>query len=341
MPPILNGGDNLPLSQPSYASAVGDPLVVDTAGSVPPRDRIGSFKRKKLSSDSQTFEHQSFDHFASLSLSMATIYKELEGFTVTKNGKEKENAKIIGAMNRGLGEIETKLSDLAKFTFELAKDHDKVDERLCKLESTIKVNVASGDIVSNIENSAAYQKVCVETMNSNLISKIHDFDLGNETKGTHSSLIDTIKNRFEECHPSLPLEGVIITPLAKATVCKEGGKHIIPILLKSKSYDDRVKLDKELRTLNVNPSFHWPKDLVPAIKKIRSQLKAFKNDDVDLNNKQVCIRPTSTGKSLRISYRQTFNDSWTLLDNVKTPAPNPLILNTKFQQPCFSKFFKL
>ena len=305
-------------------------------GLFPFRERANSKRARVSSSDNP--QDLSFDLFSELTTTISKIRIDLEKQTLNKNGIKNDKDKFLTPISNGLDTIENRLSDIARFCFNLSSSHSTLLTRVEKLESTISVNVASGDLVSDIEKSATYKDLCNQTMNSNLLSKIPNLDMGTPTKLDRPEMIDSIKSKLYETLPPNSLKDVIITPLSKETHDKEG-KNIIPVLLKSKDKDTRFKLDKVIKDNNFALNYHWPKDLVPYIRQIRTKVSKIANDNLNLANKQILVRPSITGKSLYISYRDDFNKPWITLESVKTPATSSMLKNTKFTQPCVSKFF--
>lgn len=330
-------------SQTPSAETVGSqPLV----GLLPFRERANS-KRARVGS-SENPQDLSFDLFTDLTSTMTQIRADLDKQTWNKNNTKADRDKFLTPISNGLDILEKRLSDIGNFCFSMAKSQDKLVEekngliaRIEKLESTISVNVASGDLVSEIDKSATYKDLCNQTMNANLLSKIPNLDLGVAVNEPREALVETIKKKLNETLPPNTLDNVVITPLAKETRIDNEGKNIIPVLFKSKDKDNRSALEKALRDRNFNINFHWPKDLVPIIKKIRGKVANIENNELNLKNKQILVRPSFTGKSLSISYRDGFNKPWALLEFVKTPATNEMLKNTSFVQPCTSKYFKL
>ena len=305
-------------------------------GLFPFRDRANS-KRARVSSSDNPHE-LSFDLFSELTTTITKIRGDLEKQTLNKNGTKGDKDKFLTPISNGLDIVENRLSEIAKFCFNISNSHVTLLARVEKLESTISVNVASGDLVSDIEKSATYKDLCNQTMNSNLLSKIPNLDMGTPTKLDRPEMIESIKAKLYETLPPNSLKDVVITPLAKETHDKEG-KNIIPVLLKSKDKNTRSALEKDLKDNNFALNFHWPKELVPCIKQIRTKFSRIANDNLILANKQILVRPSITGKSLYISYRDGFNTPWVTLDSVKTPATSTMLKNTKFAQPCVSKYF--
>jgi len=332
MSPVLANSDNPsldPAPTPEGSQALN--------GLFPFRDRANSKRARVSSSDNP--QDLSFDLFSELTSTITKIRSDLDKQTFNKNGTKGDKDKFLTPISNGLDVVENRLSEIAKFCFNLSNSHATLLARVEKLESTISVNVASGDLVSDVEKSATYKELCDQTMNSSFLSKIPNLDMGSPTNQPRPQMIETIKAKLYETLPPNSLKDVVITPLAKETHVDKDGKNIIPVLLKSKDKDTRFALDKTLRDKNLALNFHWPKELVPCIKQIRTKVSKIETDDLNLANKQILVRPSFTGKSLYISYREGFNTPWITLESVKTPATSSMLKNTKFVQPCVSKYF--
>ena len=104
----------------------------------------------------------------------------------------------------------------------MASSNLELKERLDKLEATIASNVATGDLVSDIEKSAKYKDFCNETMNCNLLTKVPNLDLGSSVDGKGTPILDVIKQKLNNTLPANTLKDITITPLAKETVEKSG-----------------------------------------------------------------------------------------------------------------------
>ena len=136
-------GDNpshIPLDNPGGSQVLN--------GLFPFRARSNS-KRRRSSDNAQDI---SFDLFTALTESMRGISTEIEKQRLSKNNTKS----YLPPISKGLNLLENRMSDVAKFCFSLANSHDKLIEenksmlaRIDKLENTISVNVASGDLVSD------------------------------------------------------------------------------------------------------------------------------------------------------------------------------------------------
>jgi hypothetical protein len=282
-----------------------------------------------------------FDHFSKITETTGKIREELDKLSQCNNGKPSEKAKIIAPITNWFIELESKMNDLSKFVFGLSNNQKTLIERIEKLEATVAINVASGDLVSDIERSAGYKDLCNETMLASLSSKVPNLDLGAHIdRDSDISLIETVKTKLSSTLTPKVLSDVVITPLAKETF-EKNDKFIVPVLLKSKTKQGKVALDKALKTKGLDVNFHWPKQLFPIIKSLREKYQNVKSEDIDLTSKQILIRPSATGKSIMVSYRTRLGTNWTFLESFKTPAPQAMLENTKFLQPFSSKYIQM
>ena len=324
---------------PEQNSAANNNLTPPLPGPSFERVRTNSVKRKKTSESGIDCSGLTFDKFIEITDITKKIADELDLQCINTKGNRNDKDKFISPIKNWLYELESKLTDVAKLTFSMASSNVVLKERLDKLEATIASNVATGDLVSDIEKSAKYKDFCNETMNSNLLIKVPNLDLGSSVNSEETPILDSIKKKLANTLPENALKDIVITSLAKETVEKDG-KFVVPVLLKAKTKTERDSLDKIIKN-HYDTNFHWPKMLFPIVKSIRSQMLELKNEKIDLTNKQIMIRPSSTGRSLTISFRDGFRTKWQLLESIKTPAPKSLLENTKFTQPCSSKFTEL
>ena len=284
-----------------------------------------------------------FDHFSKITETTGKIREELDKLSQCNSGKPSEKAKIIAPITNWFIELESKMNDLSKFVFGLSNNQKTLIERIEKLEATVAINVASGDLVYDIERSAGYKDLCNETMLASLSSKVPNLDLGvHIDRDSDISLIEMVNSKLSSRSTLTPkvLSDVVITPLAKETF-EKNEKFIVPVLLKSKTKQGKAALDKALKTKVLDVNFHWPKQLFPIIKSLREKYKDFKSEDMDLTSKQILIRPSATGKSIMVSYRNGLGTNWTFLESFKTPAPQAMLENTKFLQPFSSKYIQM
>ncbi len=282
-----------------------------------------------------------FDHFSNISKTTGKIKDELDKLSQGTNGKPNEKAKLIAPLTSWFNELENMMTDLSKFVFGMKDNQNRMNKRIESLEATIAVNVATGDLVSDIERSASYKDLCNETMHASLASKVPNLDLGvHVDRESDISLTEKVRTKLTSTLTPKVLSDVVITPLARETVDKDD-KFTVPVLLKAKTKHGKVALDKALRAKGFDVNFHWPKQLFPIIKSLREKYKNVKVDDIDLTSKQILIRPSVTGKSIMVSYRAGMGTNWTFLESFKTPATKEMLDNTKFLQPFSSKYIEM
>lgn len=240
-------------------------------------------------------------------------------------------------------ELEKVLSHICDFNMNLAARYVSLLDATDKSKATLEKNEACGNLATSIENSAAYKKSCNELTQTSLQCKVFNLDFGSELK-SHSDIL-TKSKEILGTHDSLKdiLPRVYIAPLGKVTKANNEGKQSIPLLLKVRTIDDKIKLQEGIKDANLKTGFHWPKTLINNISKMRSQLSEYENEELNLKNKHILIRPNfETGKSLNILYRDAGSSAkWTHLETVKVPADASLLAKFKCQQICKSKYFKL
>ena len=274
---------------------------------------------------------------------LSTEVKTFEGWTeITKNMSNLKTAVEALKGNKTLPDLvialEKSLDFVAHAHFSLAKT---VDERLQVVEKAINISKASGDLPSNIENSAAYLETCEEVKNSALLCKIPQFEL-ETSQSDRQAIINQVKDILAKKNVTLDIKTSVI-PLAKAST-QVDNKHVIPILIKSPSAHEKRTLEVKLKSAFYNTAHHWPKIILPCIQNMRSQMLAYNKDGQDFTNSQILIRPNpNTGKSLFISYRSAIGakNKWVSLEQVKTPAPPSLLTTFNEPQVSKSKYFQL
>lgn len=244
--------------------------------------------------------------------------------------------------------VRTVLNSAASLQFDMAARLDclvqKGEEQDSVIEKHTKVidkNCAGGNIVTSVEKSSAYEQSCNDLKESGKLCKILDMDLGgNITEPAEiSKKAREILN--ERDNVKSLLKNAQIVSLSKTTV-EKNDKHTAPVLLKLKSKDDKDAIEKELRVAGFSTAFHWPKNLMKNITCMRNQLKTFQNENIDLNGKQIMIRPSfETGKKINIHYRKVGQKKWTFLEAVKTPVHDSLLSEFKGEQICKSDYFVL
>ena len=242
-------------------------------------------------------------------------------------------------LDKGLKSCESRLDNIDK-----GAKNDKVNQRVAKLENTVAVNIATKNLAptSGFEKSEIYTGLCNDTADSNRIVKLPGLDLGENLSG--AKMAAKIRKVLVDKTPGLALSEIQnIVSLKKSTTPQENGSHTVPVLLYTKDKDARFEVENKIKAGDIKEtSYHWPAGLVKNVKEIRKQvLKLDHKDFGKFENRQIRIRPSKTGKSLVISYRDTFDDDWEFLESVKTPAPVKMLTDAKAKQPCKSDYFKL
>ena len=116
------------------------------------------------------------------------------------------------------------------------------------------------------------------------------------------------------------LHNATVTPLSREA--NEDG--IRPIAIQFKSNDAKRDFETFTKTQYNGPvrtSAHWPRDLAPKITQLRENLNTYKDNDIDLTNCHILIRPTRNCKEISVKYRpiSNTNSPWTNLVKFTTP----------------------
>ncbi len=277
---------------------------------------------------------------------MKAINDEISLHCTTTNGKEASNAKFLNPIKKGFKSLETHLTDVSSLLFTMSKELDTLTKKVTEVETTVNKNKATGDLVSKIQDAAAYKKICSELQNSDLQTKIYNFGLGKSVEG-HREVTNEVKTTLGNSSLSAITKSATVTILSKSTKYING-IHSVPILLKCKTKNDQIDLEKNVRQQGYNTAFHWPKELIEPVKNIRDQLITFKSevDNIDMTNSHILIRPNfETGRSLQILTRPSDPNSdrrWKTWFTCPTPAPLELAKNFGNEQPANkTKFFKI
>jgi hypothetical protein len=252
-----------------------------------------------------------------------------------------------------IGGLKIILNRNAELDFYQAKKLDKLSEaqvkqglgmeRIERVESVIERSKTTGGIITDqVERSAAYDKDCLELASSTLATKIFGVDL--ETAQDDQDKIVT-QAKLVLSNKSNGVRDVIskvkVVALGKTSSVRNN-VNTCPILCKSSSKATKAKLEKELKTAGFSVAYHWPRNAVDNINKIRTQLIKYKTAELDLTDKQIMIRPShETGRNLFISYRTVGDKEWTLLERVRTPVEKKLLEKYASKQLCTSKYFSL
>jgi hypothetical protein len=325
------------LTPPSGTSPAPAPLLKTFASALNgarSRQRIKSYKRDRSeSSEHPSYVDQAFKTWSNLGASLTVVKK-----TITDNFND-ENSIGPQVLN-GLSLLEKCLNDVSEMSFKMATEIDNLKHLSNKHDSVIEKNCAGGNIVSNVENSATYINSCNELKDTSYQCKILNIDLEQPL----SSPSDIAKKAREILNktPEIKdrLKNIQVIPLGKNTIIKDNC-HSAPILLKSKSSDDKSFVEKALKREGYNCAFHWPKTMFKSINQIRSQVSTFQDEEINLIGKQIMIRPLESGKKLNISYREPNTSKWNLLETVSTPASEELLEKFNAKQICTSKYFVL
>ena len=316
------------LSRPSFASALKGDLNRD-------RSRSKSLKRgPPESSDLPSYVDTAFKTWSNLSVAFECVKT-----TISDNFNEADS--IGPQVLKGFDLLEKCLNEVSNMTFKMANDFEKFKDLSLQHESVIEKNCAGGNIVQNLELTTAYANSCKELKESENHCKILNLDLEQEL----SSNTDIAKKAREilSKSPNMKdmLKNIQIVPLGKATTLKDNC-HSAPILLKAKNPSDRAQAEKSLRNEGYSTAYHWPKNIVKTIQRIRSQISTFEDGEFNLKGKQIMIRPgNDSGSRLNISYRNPDTKKWEVLESVKTPASDDLLEKFKSDQICKSKYFVL
>ena len=212
----------------------------------------------------------------------------------------------------------------------------------------VQKNVHSGNLVLNLEQSERYTGVCDELCETEVLTKVLDTDF--EVPMTSKDAIT--KKAKAKIGKTKKLENLLkkckrIEPVARETKPHKTKKdsnnqplNTVPIKLYSKNKEEKVKLDIALKGAGLITGFHWPRDIVKPMETIRRTYLNFKNDQYDLTDKYLLLRPNTVhGKSINVFFRTKEKDSkFQYLESIKTPASHELCQNLGFAQPTVSKF---
>ena len=212
----------------------------------------------------------------------------------------------------------------------------------------VQKNIHSGNLVLNLEQSERYTGVCDELCETEVLTKVLDTDF--EVPMTSKDAIT--KKAKAKIGKTKKLENLLkkckrIEPVARETKPHKTKKdsnnqplNTVPIKLYSKNKEEKVKLDIALKGAGLITGFHWPRDIVKPMETIRRTYLNFKNDQYDLTDKYLLLRPNTVhGKSINVFFRTKEKDSkFQYLESIKTPASHELCQNLGFAQPTVSKF---
>ncbi len=322
------------------ASKLPTTTFAQAAGLLPGRQRSSSLnKRPRNDSDENscpreplkdpgTYTDRAFEH-----------WKLVTNVISTADSTIKTGDPLFALFNS----LKQVLNSSSALQFDMAKELDSLKQKDACHEEVLSKNRAGGNLVNSVEKSAAYDKACDELKNSGNLVKVLNLDFGTEVKTSTEiskkareilNNIGSIKN---------DIDSVQIISLGKETKV-HNNKHTVPILIKSKTRDTRDRIEKAVKNEGYSSPFHWPKSMVDQISKIREQVKRYKDEKIDLNNRFIMIRPSlETGKRINIYYGEEIDGKkkWNLLESVKTPVNDALLKQFKGEQICKSRFFTL
>ena len=212
----------------------------------------------------------------------------------------------------------------------------------------VQKNVHSGNLVLDLEGSDKYTNVCDQLTETEVLTKVIDLDM--EVPMTSKDAIT--KKAKAKIGKNKKLENLLkkckrIEPVARETKPHKTKKdsndqpmNTIPIKLYSKNKEEKVKLDIALKGAGFVTAFHWPRELVKPMAKVREAYLNFSNDQYDLRDKYLLLRPNTVhGKSINVFFRTKEKDSkFQYLESIKTPASYELCENLGYAQPTVSNF---
>ena len=315
-----------------------------------------SIKRKRDNTELETDSLYKSDTVSLANESMDGFCRVSEFARIAKN-KIDELKKTVDSSTSGgklcevLGDVfegmEKEYNSMANIVAKMGERIDMLEKNGSNYKDILCKNVVGGNIALETVDCKAYSDVCDKVKESAITTKIFGLDLGNRTEG-RGEVLKKSREALEKV--DLNTKGGKIFPLGNSTQIRDG-THSIPILVVSKTKSEKIELERGVREKGLMAAFHWPKEIVPSITKIREDVKKIKLDGgLNMAEMDILIRPSETGKSITISYRKKSDRSnggrggnrgqWSILDTVRTPAPSELVNQLK-GQPCQSRFFKL
>jgi hypothetical protein len=327
-------------SNATAAVAIPTPSFAQITGGAGIRSRTGSVKR--MAQEDPPYEpsyvSKAMDHWGIVTKSMTDTKKQL-----VEHPDHGVANSLCSIFFKGFCDLEKALTSVSQLQFDMAKDLDSTKSMSLKNNSVIDQNRAGGNIVSSVEKSSAYEKVCTEIKTTANYCKVLNIDFETELK-THTDIVQKARDILNQAENiKEQINSVQIVPLGNSTKLYEG-KNSVPILIKTSNKEEKLNLESEIKNAGLKTSFHWPKSIMKHVKSIRSQLANYHDETIDLRTQQIMIRPSyDTGKNLNISYRAEggANSKWTLLETVKTPVEDNLLKQFKGSQICKSKYFKI
>ena len=258
------------------------------------------------------------------------------------------NCMEIGFSTFGNSQLEAfKILDAERKVNHQAQSELKQTQSMAQnTQAMLHKNMMCGNVVDKVESSAKYSKVVKDIQEGQVVTKVLGLNFGKELT-SKDAIVEKAKSLLgKNKHMKASLNKVAkIIPLGKKTSLNKDDTpfYTIPVLIKSKTRDDKAELDFNLKKSKFRVAFHWPGPIVKPINDLRDKYAKFKNDTIDLNGKYIMLRPNyETGRSINVYYREATKDSkFKYLETVRTPAEYDLCRQLGIGQPCVSKFFTL
>ena len=153
---------------------------------------------------------------------------------------------------------------------------------------------------------------------------------------------NTLKNMIDaELNDDLAknaLRGASIHPLSKSL--NEGTRPVAVTFVSAEKKSDFEKIIKA-RTDKTRTSYLWPKYLHKDMEKYRTNLQTYSDDDIDLRDKLVMLRPTKDGRKISIKYKaKTAGAKWANFKLFDIPIPEDKVKKDKLIQVNIPGFIK-
>jgi hypothetical protein len=221
-------------------------------------------------------------------------YKEMEAAKAMKDMKDvmlkvmkgtakyqQKMANHVSDLCKSVSEMEKKLTDTE---LKAVKQKEKIEE-FEKLRETSEVKASRKDMAEKMELATTQVKIL-------------DMDFDKQTD-VRKELLDVAKVRLlakvkaaEQAKFTELIKKGVVQVLAKKTMkrkSRQTGEDIwtAPIVLTMKEKESRWEMEDLLRRNKIYPTFHWPKEFLEPMKKMREQLKT----KVDEETHYVRMRP--------------------------------------------------
>ena len=123
---------------------------------------------------------------------------------------------------KGFCNLEKALTSVSQLQFEMAKDLDTTKKISLKNNTVIDQNRAGGNIVSSVEKSSSYEKVCSEIKTTANYCKVLNIDFETELK-THPDIVKKARDVLSQtdCIKD-QINSVQIVPLGNTTKLYDG-----------------------------------------------------------------------------------------------------------------------